>query len=569
MLTKFYKCVIILILYQSTLYSKSKILNEFNSPYLSNYFSGIVAYDNEDNSKALRFFQSSKFLIKKHNSYLEKYVYALVIEGKVQQAISEIKQNLIENNSHFFEAHLVLALNSLKKKNYKKSKEHLKNSYKFINNDKFALIVAETLKQYLYVFEENKILNTKDKFGKFSFINEVFQRCYLDDSKTKTYFETLINIKDEPREKGINHSSHSRYTFFYISHLIENNKYQEAKEISDGLDYLNSSLLVSQGKKWIENQRLEEFQKIFSCRNSNDIVSEFLFLVANLYSSEEDYEKSNLYLNLAHYLNPKFKFNLALLAENHFVNKNYVKTIKILKNFNKKNKFYYWFKIKKEAQIISKQKSEEASIDFINSNYKKIKEPSIKIIFDVANFNKNAKKYKVAIELYDQLLPKITANSELYANILYRRGGSYERLANYKNSDKDLLKSLEIDPDNVYVLNYLAYSWLEREYKIETALEMLERAYAEKSNDPYIIDSIGWAYYLIKDYTKAENFLKRAVELMPEDPIVNDHYGDILWKLNRKIQARYFWESVLSLEETEVDMKKNIRDKLIDGLQNS
>ena len=84
-----------------------------------------------------------------------------------------------------------------------------------------------------------------------------------------------------------------------------------------------------------------------------------------------------------------------------------------------------------------------------------------------------------------------------------------------------------------------------------------------KSNDPYIIDSIGWAYYLIDDYIKAENFLKRAVELMPEDPIVNDHYGDILWKLDRKIQARYFWGNVLNLEETEDEMKNNIKDKLI------
>jgi len=291
--------------------------------------------------------------------------------------------------------------------------------------------------------------------------------------------------------------------------------------------------------------------------------------VANLYSSQEDYEKSNLYLNIAHYLNPKFKFNLALLAENHFVNKNYAKIKKILKNFNEKDEFYYWFKIKKEAQIILEQQNEEVSMDFINSNFKKIKDPSIKVIFDVANFNKNAKKYDVAIKHYDQILQKINTNSELYAKILYRRGASYERLASYKNSDRDLLKALVIDPDNVYVLNYLAYSWLEREYKIDTALEMLERAYAEKSNDPYIIDSIGWAYYLIKDYIKAENFLKRAVELMPEDPIVNDHYGDILWKLNRKIQARYFWKNVLNLEEAEADMKKNIRNKLIDGLQNS
>ena len=56
---------------------------------------------------------------------------------------------------------------------------------------------------------------------------------------------------------------------------------------------------------------------------------------------------------------------------------------------------------------------------------------------------------------------------------------------------------------------------------------------------------------------------------MPEDPIVNDHYGDILWKLDRKIQARYFWENVLNLEETEDKMKKIIKGKLIEGLSNS
>ncbi len=98
---------------------------------------------------------------------------------------------------------------------------------------------------------------------------------------------------------------------------------------------------------------------------------------------------------------------------------------------------------------------------------------------------------------------------------------------------------------------------------------MLEKAYAERSDDPYIIDSIGWAYYLVEDFAKAEIFLKRAVELMPDDPIVNDHYGDILWKLDRKMQARYFWKNVLNLKETEKHMKKNIMNKIIQGLSNS
>jgi len=561
MLIKLFKFVIIILIYQSPLYSKSNTLNDFNSRYLSNYFSGIIAYKNNDNSQALKFFRSSKRLIKKHNSYLESYIYALVLEGKVQQATNAIKQNLTENNSNFFEAHLVLAVDSLNRKNYKKSKEHLQRSYEFINNDKLSLIIAETLKKYLYVFEENKILKTKNKFGNFSFINEVFQRCYLNDKDTKIYFDQLVNSKND--------TDYSRYIFFYLNYLIENDGYEEAKNITTNLDYLNSSLLISQGKKWIEDQKPEEFKKIFSCSNTTDIISEFFFLVSNLYSSQDNYEKSNFYLNISHYLNPKFKFNLSLLAKNHYLNKDYIKTLKILESFNKKDEFYYWFKLKKEAQIISKKKSKDKSLDFINLNFKKIKNPSIKIVFDIANINKNAKKYKEAIKYYDQIISKVDINSQLYADILYRRGGSYERLADYASSDKDLLKSLEVNPDDAYVLNYLAYSWLEREYKIDLSLQMLEKAYAKRSNDPYIIDSIGWAHYLIDDYEKAEGFLKRAVELMPEDPIVNDHYGDILWKLDRKIQARYFWENVLNLEETEDKMKKIIKGKLIEGLSNS
>ena len=56
---------------------------------------------------------------------------------------------------------------------------------------------------------------------------------------------------------------------------------------------------------------------------------------------------------------------------------------------------------------------------------------------------------------------------------------------------------------------------------------------------------------------------------MPDDPIVNDHYGDILWKLDRKIQARYFWNNVLEMEDAEEDMLKKINNKMINGLQNS
>ena len=561
MLIKFFKFGLILLFYQSPLYSKSKTLNDYNSHHLSNYFSGIVAFENKDNSEALKFFKASKFLIKQHNSYLEKYIYSLVLEGKIQHATNEIKQNLTKGNSNFFEANLLMALDSLKKKDFKKSKNYLELSSKFVNNDRLALVVYESLKQYLYVFEKKQIPIKKKEFGDLSLINEVFQRCYLEDNNTEEYFKRLTDKR--------NNTDFSRYIFFYINYLIKNNNLGEAKEIANKLDNLDSTLLILQGKKWIEELKFEKFKKFFSCTNSNDILSEFLFLIANLYSSQEEYKKSNFYLNISQYLNPSFKFNLSLLATNYYLDDNYKEAKKVLKKFNEKDDLYYWFKIKKETLIISKELSDEDSLNFINEKFKKIKYPSIKMTFDIANFNKNSKKYQNAITYYNEVVLKIDPKSNNYAEILYRRGMCYEQLGEHIKSDKDLLKSLLIKPDDAYILNYLAYSWLERKHKINDAMHMLEKAYNTRRNDPYIIDSIGWAYYLHNDFIKAEKFLRRAVELMPEDPIVNDHYGDILWQLNRKIQARYFWKNVLNLEKTENEMKKIIDIKLIEGLKKS
>ena len=557
---KFIIIFIISLLYQSPLFSKSTSFDEINSKNLSNYFSGIVAFENKDNSEALSYFNSSKILINQHDPYLKKFVMSLVLEDKVGQAINFIKLNNKKSNSNFFEAYILLALDNLKKKDINKTLEILANIPEILKKDRFNFIILNSLEQYAQVFKNKKILQGNQKFGNLSFISETFQRCYLGDNKTDSFFLNLINNGE---------TDYSRYIFFYLTYLIENKRIDEAKAITDELDYINSTLLLSQGKSWIESSRLSKFEKFFSCKNQDDVIGEFLFLISNLYSSQNKFEQSNFYLNLSNYLNPKFVFNLSLVAENLYLNGNYEKSKIILKNFNKDQDFYYWFRLKKEAHIISKTRNNKEALNFITSKFKKIKNSNNKFIFDMANFYKNTKEYDNAIKYYSQVLKSINEDTEVKSDLLYRRGGSYERLKDYENADKDLLHSLRINPDDAYVLNYLAYSWLERDYKINEAIKMLEKAYSSKSDDPYIIDSIGWAYYLINDFVKAETFLKRAVELMPDDPIVNDHYGDILWQLDRKIQARYFWSMVLEMEDAEQDLIKKIYNKLIEGPQKS
>ena len=556
MFDKIIKIILIIFLYQTPLYSKNTNFDNFNSKNFSDYFSGIVAFENKHNSDSLKFFESSKILLKQHNLFLKRYITTLVLENKIPKAINVVKNNLRGSNTDFFDAYLLLIIDSFKSNNFDQVELYLEKAAIFSQNDRFNAAIIETLKQYNFVFKEKKLIDNKKNFGTLSVIAETFQRCYLDDTKTENYFMNLINKND---------ADYSRYIYFYITYLIQKKRITEAKTISNNINYINSTLLLSQGKSWIDKENFQKFTQVFSCQNHNHILSEFLFLISNLYSSEDTFERSNFYLYLSNFLNSKFIYNLSLVVENYYLNKDYEKAKKILKNFKKEDNFYYWSRKKKEAQIILAQRNKKDSLKFIISEYEKIEKPNNKMIFDLANFYKRSKDYKTAIKYYSKVIENLDENSEIKSDILYRRGGSYERSGDYLNADKDLIESLNINPDDAYVLNYLAYSWLERDYKIEEAMEMLKTAYAAESEDPYIIDSIGWAYYLINDYQEAEKYLKRAVEMMPYDPIVNDHYGDILWKLNRKIQARYFWKNVLEMEDVEEEMIRNINKKLIEG----
>ena len=547
--------MILFLLYQNPLHSKSASFDDFDSKNLSKYFSGIVAFENKNNSKALNFFNTSKILLNKHEPYLKRYVYSLVLENKVNQAINVIKQN--KNNSEFFEKYLLLTIDSLRRDDFSKALNYISETKKYIKLNRFNSAVLDNLRDYVFVFNEKRLPNDLKNYGNLSIISTTFQRCYLGDAKTKTFFSKLVNNDD---------ADLTRYTFFYLAYLIENNQIEEAKKITEGIKFINTSLLLSQGKSWIENGNEKKINTVFSCKNHNDLISEFLFLISNLYSAQDDYIKSNFYLYLSNYLNPKFYYNLSLLAENQYSNEEFDRVKKILREFEKEDNFYYWYRLKKEAQIISKEIDQKESLKFIKSNFEKIEKPNEKFLFDIANFYKNAKEYEQAIKYYTKVLEIIGDDLQIKSDLFYRRGASNERMGNYKEADRDMLLSLEIDPDDAYVLNYLAYSWLERDHKIKEAMEMLEKAYSLKENDPYIIDSIGWAYFLTDDYVKAETYLKRAVELMPDDAIVNDHYGDILWKLGRKIQARYFWKSVSKMEDVDEELLQKINQKIIKGL---
>lgn len=555
---KFFIFLLFFLLYQSVSISKINEIENFNQKYLSNYFSGIVSLKNEETEASFKFLENSYPISETHKNYLKNYLVSLVMNRQVDKAIKKIKDNEV-NTEIFLEKEVLLFVDSIKKKNFIKSQSHmtnLENSPEI--NDTISVILYETLKNYIRVFNTRDSSSYLQKnFGELDEINLIFLNCYLDKNQTIQLFDKFI------ASDGTN----SRYIYFYIDHLLEKKKLKEASIIANKISDLDSSLLLSQIKYWSKNSEYEEINNLFSCNSEKDLIAEFFYLIASLYSSQGQYFESNFYLILSDYLNPKFYPNSALLIENYVDNKRYKLAKKELGKITKKNLLFDWFKIKKKASIIEAEEEEEKNaLKFVKKNYELLKSANAKIKFDMANILRNFKDYKYSIKIYSDLIEKNNFNNEEFADLYYKRGTCFERMKNYKKADEDFLNSLKLDPNDAYVLNYLGYSWLERSYKINEAMKMLQKAYDLMSNDPYITDSIGWAYFLLKDFKNAKKYLQQAVKLMPYDPIVNDHYGDVLWRLEKKIQARYFWNGALKLDGVDEEMRKKIKNKLVYGL---
>ena len=555
---KFFIFLLFFLLYQSVSISKINEIENFNQKYLSNYFSGIVSLKNEETEASFKFLENSYPISETHKNYLKNYLVSLVMNRQVDKAIKKIKDNEV-NTEIFLEKEVLLFVDSIKKKNFIKSQSHmtnLENSPEI--NDTISVILYETLKNYIRVFKTRDSSSYLQKnFGELDEINLIFLNCYLDKNQTIQLFDKFI------ASDGTN----SRYIYFYIDHLLEKKKLKEASIITNKISDLDSSLLLSQIKYWSKNSEYEEINNLFSCNSEKDLIAEFFYLIASLYSSQGQYFESNFYLILSDYLNPKFYPNSALLIENYVDNKRYKLAKKELGKITKKNLLFDWFKIKKKASIIEAEEEEEQNaLKFVKKNYELLNSANAKIKFDMANILRNFKDYKYSIKIYSDLIEKNNFNNEEFADLYYKRGTCFERMKNYKKADEDFLNSLKLDPNDAYVLNYLGYSWLERSYKINEAMKMLQKAYDLMSNDPYITDSIGWAYFLLKDFKNAKKYLQQAVKLMPYDPIVNDHYGDVLWRLEKKIQARYFWNGALKLDGVDEEMRKKIKNKLVYGL---
>ena len=551
--------ILFVIIFFSTLQAKN--LDKFNKANnVSDYFTGIILLNDNQYNESFAFLKKLDGLEESHVNFSIKYLYSLVNSGNLKEAFN-YSRKLEKQKLDSFESNLIIGVFYLQNSNLELAKKYLykaknKNSRSILNNYVSSSLYNWSSLKSTDINYATLELNKLDKrFENLKKIQRVFLNCYYNSSNTN---ELFVNLNSN------NKIDFSRYIYFHASYAASSGKIDEAKNIiQSGLKLYPRNLLLNQYKIDLNNVKNIS---TFDCKKEKHVAAEILYITANALSSQSIYFSSNFYLNLAKFLNEDFHSFDILLAENFYKINNFKKAKKIYQNLSKRGDAFKWYSTKQLARIFSQEKNKGKAIKLTSDAYEDLNIKEVYETFDFAEFLKNNEKFKKSISYYTTVLNFINKDHPLYSEATDGRGVAYERIGEWDKAEKDLLSSLSANPNQAYVINYLAYSWIEKGIKIKKSLSMLEKANKLKSNDPFIIDSLGWALFKLERYKESKEKLQMAVKLMPGDPIVNDHYGDALWKNGNELQARYYWNYVLNLEKTEDNLKKIINKKLIKGL---
>jgi tetratricopeptide (TPR) repeat protein len=186
----------------------------------------------------------------------------------------------------------------------------------------------------------------------------------------------------------------------------------------------------------------------------------------------------------------------------------------------------------------------------------------------LGNLLRSKERFAESAAAYDKMISRIGTIKKHHWTLFYYRGISRERSDQWDLAEADFQKSLELEPDQPMVLNYLAYTWVTQKKNLDQALVMLTKAMDQRPEDGFIIDSVGWAYYMTGDYANAVRYLESAVEFEPTDSTINEHLGDAYWKIGRHQEAKFQWRRALNFEP-EAERVAPLQTKLDSGLSDN
>ncbi|MGE4063206.1 MAG: tetratricopeptide repeat protein [Rhodospirillaceae bacterium] len=519
------------------------------------YLSGRHAEANADTSRAVSFFNQARDLDPNNNRLIEDSYFLAAQVGDFAQAIPAAKRAYDANPRRGI-APVVLAADLYKKKDYAGALAYIeKIPAQSVNS--FALPVLRAwamapLKPAETTLAELTLLkNFQDTARLVDVMGGMLNEHYgLKDAATTNYDALAANIENERVSvlrivvKGYQRLGKAQQAKAAIA------RYEKAHGASPMLEAMAAGL----------NQPAPKL-------TPQEGMSEGLFAAAELLLQNEPnlarMQIATAYAQTALHVNPQLTVAKVFIGSAFTARGRYQEANAMLSSIGRGEPGYLEARMQIANNLAAMSRTEESLA--VLRELLKDRPQWADVHIAVGDLLRREERFAEAVGEYTAALKLRPAQAEENWAIYYTRGISYERTKDWANAEKDFKKALEIKPGEASVLNYLGYSYLDRGVNLKEARRLIEMAYSKRPDDGYIIDSLGWMLFVLGEYDKAVVHLEKAVEAAPADATINEHFGDALWKVGRRTEARYQWQRALTLD-VEDAQRAAISKKLEQGL---
>ncbi len=206
------------------------------------------------------------------------------------------------------------------------------------------------------------------------------------------------------------------------------------------------------------------------------------------------------------------------------------------------------------AQLIAEGRGVDQALDYLRKLKLSSEEEKIQRYQAEAQLLASAMRLNDAMAIYDDALAHYPDNADL----LYARALIAESIGRIDLLERDLKRILHKDPSNVQALNALGYTLADRTDRHEEAFNYIKQAYKLRSNDPAILDSMGWGLYHLGRLEEALEYLRRAASML-RDPEISAHLGEVLWVSGNRQEAKKIWNEALKLQPEHPLLKETMQ----------
>ncbi|MAC61225.1 MAG: hypothetical protein CMN37_04980 [SAR116 cluster bacterium] len=520
---------------------------KFDQLYIGNFLSSIFALKNGDYVNSLKYsrlsldskFESLELLENAFNSniYLGKVENALKIVANIELLSNDIDQTF-----------LYPTISEQLKRNDLPSALDVSNNLGIEKHDIFITKMIN-IWNYVVLGDKEKALMHLDSFSNENELNpEIIYYLKVQGLVISSYFNDSeeINHRYNILKKDIRKIP-SRHFIDIFKVVYEKVDKQEAKEIL--ITNLPKNLDLNLSIQTLKDNERPEIQyflaKIFY--EAGYIVARSQGLLNSIpffwYALHIDKNNDQSKLILASFFSNVDQIDISLEILNE-------KTIKSPS----------WIIIEFEKSYLYEQKGNINLAISLIENFVENENFASKALMRISNIHRRNGDYENSLKIINSIDDSIINTPEIH----YYRSLNLVLLKRWAEAINSFKVLLEVYPENPEVSNFVGYTLVDRNIRLEEGINLIKYAVSKEPKNGFYLDSLGWAFFKLEQYSKAIVYLERAIEFEPQEMEITDHLGDAYFKVGRLKEAKLVWKRALTLNGSS-EIQENIERKLINN----